>query len=82
MVDYWSEHPCNADSCAKNIGVNYGAQCIPYMKVYKEKYNYDCQKLFPTALKAYKQGLALPIYDLVTKEQIQYISLTLNNLIS
>lgn len=66
----------------KNIGVNYGAQCIPYMKVYQEKYHYDCQKLFPNALKAYKQGLALPIYDLVTKEQIQYISITLNNLIS
>lgn len=66
----------------KNIGVNYGAQCIPYMKVYQEKYDYDCQKLFPNALKAYKQGLALPIYDLVTKEQIKYISITLNNLIS
>ena len=66
----------------KNIGVNYGAQCIPYMKVYQEKYTYDCQKLFPNALKAYKQGLALPIYDLVTKEQIKYISITLNNLIS
>lgn len=66
----------------KNIGVNYGAQCIPYMKVYKEKYHYDCKELYPNALKAYKQGLALPIYDLVTKEQIKYISTTINNLIS
>jgi perosamine synthetase len=66
----------------KNIGVNYGAQCIPYMKVYQEKYHYDCKKLFPNSLTAYKQGLALPIYDLVTKEQINYISITLNNLIS
>lgn len=64
-----------------NIGVNYGAQCIPFMKVYNEKYGYDCEKLFPNALKAYQQGLALPIYELVTNEQIKYISKTLNKLI-
>jgi len=66
----------------KNIGVNYGAQCIPYMKVYQNKYKYNCEKLFPNALKAYKQGLALPIYDLLTKVQAHYISSILNNLIS
>ena len=66
----------------KNIGVNYGAQCMPYMQSFKNKYNYDCEQLFPNALKAYKQGLALPIYDLVTPQQITYISQTLNNLIS
>jgi perosamine synthetase len=65
----------------KSIGVNYGAQCIPETTVYKNKYNYDCARLFPNALKAYKQGLALPIYDLVNEEQIEYISSTLNNLI-
>jgi perosamine synthetase len=65
-----------------NIGVNYGAQCMPYMRSFKEKYNYDCEKLFPNSLLAYKQGLALPIYDLVTKEQIKYISTTLNKIIS
>ena len=64
----------------KNIGVNYGAQCMPYMKVYQDKYQYNCENLFPNALKAYKQGLALPIYDLVSKEQVSYISSTLNNL--
>lgn len=66
----------------KNIGVNYGAQCIPYMKAYREKYDHNCKALFPNALKAYQQGLALPIYDLVTKEQINYISTTINNLTS
>lgn len=65
----------------KNIGVNYGAQCIPFMKVYQKKYNYNCEILYPNALRAYKQGLALPIYDLVTKEQVTYITKTLNNLI-
>ncbi|PBQ31538.1 glutamine--scyllo-inositol aminotransferase [Sphingobacteriaceae bacterium] len=66
----------------KNIGVNYGAQCIPFMNVYKDKYNLDCKNLFPNALRAYQKGLALPIYDLVTKEQINYITTTLNNIIS
>lgn len=65
----------------KQIGVNYGAQCIPYMKVYNEKYKYNCEALFPNALTAYKQGLALPIYDLVSIEQVDYISQTLNKLI-
>lgn len=64
-----------------NIGVNYGAQCMPYMKSFKDKYNYDCELLFPNALLAYQKGLALPIYDLVTKEQINYISHTLNSIL-
>jgi perosamine synthetase len=65
-----------------NIGVNYGAQCIPFMKAYAEKYNYNCEALFPNSLRAYKQGLALPIYDLLTEQQVKYIISTLNNLIA
>jgi perosamine synthetase len=70
------------DMKEKGIGTNYGAQCMPYMKSFQEKYHYNCEVLFPQALLAYKQGLALPIYDLVTKEQVKYISNTLNNLLS
>lgn len=66
----------------KGIGVNYGAQCIPETKAYKAKYNYDCEKLFPNALCAYKHGLALPIYDLLTKDQTHYIVETLNQMTS
>lgn len=66
----------------KNVGVNYGAQCIPYMQVYQKKYSYNCKALFPNAFRAYKQGLALPIHDLVTIEQVKYISETLNKLLS
>ncbi len=66
----------------KNIGVNYGAQCMPYMKSFQQKYKLNCEELFPSALKAYKQGLALPIYDLVTEQQINYISNTLNQLLT
>jgi dTDP-4-amino-4,6-dideoxygalactose transaminase len=62
----------------KNIGTNYGAQCIPYMKSFQNKYNLNCETLFPNALKAYKQGLALPIYERLSKEDIYYISETIN----
>lgn len=66
----------------KNIGTNYGAQCIPYMKSYQNKYHLNCEILFPNALKAYKQGLALPIYERLSKEDIQYISETINTIIT
>lgn len=64
----------------KNIGTNYGAQCMPYMMSFQKKYKLNCEELFPNALKAYKQGLALPLYELLTEEQIHYIANTLNQL--
>lgn len=64
----------------KNIGVNYGAQCMPYMNSFQKKYKLHCETRFPNALKAYKQGLALPLYDRLTKEQTQYIANILNQL--
>jgi len=65
-----------------NIGANYGAQCIPYMRSYRRKYNLDCEHLFPNAMKAYKSGLALPLYDLLNKSELLYIIEKLNKLIS
>lgn len=65
----------------KHIGTNYGAQCMPAMSSFRNKYRYDCEALYPNALLAYQQGLALPIYDLVSEQQIHYITETLNNLI-
>lgn len=64
------------------IGVNYGAQCIPYMKAYQQKYRLDCKALFPNALRAYSAGLALPLYEQLTEEQILYVSHQLNQLMS
>jgi perosamine synthetase len=63
----------------KNVGSNYGAQCIPAQIYYREKYSLDCEALFPNALKAYRQGLAIPLYELLAKEDISYISKCLNN---
>jgi perosamine synthetase len=58
----------------KGIGTNYGAQCIPQQLFYKIKYELDCEKWFPNSMLAYKQGLALPIYEKLSKEEIKFIS--------
>ncbi|MEP6927683.1 MAG: DegT/DnrJ/EryC1/StrS family aminotransferase [Ginsengibacter sp.] len=62
------------------IGVNYGAQCIPYQSFYKEKYNLDCIKLYPKALRAYQQGLVLPVYEKLNESDIEFVAEKLNNL--
>lgn len=54
----------------KGVGTNYGAQCIPEAMGYQKKYGYDCAQLFPNSLRAYRQGLALPLYDKLSKEDI------------
>lgn len=64
----------------KGIGANYGAQCMPYMKFYLDKYKLDCEKNFPSAMKSYKQGLAIPMYENLDKDEINYIIDTLNKI--
>ncbi len=58
----------------KGVGTNYGAQCIPYQTYYREKYKLNCEKLFPNALRAYRQGLALPIYEKMQTADIQTVA--------
>lgn len=65
----------------KGIGSNYGAQCIPATKFYQDKYKLDCKLLFPNALNAYKQGLALPLYNKLNEENIRYIANELNQIL-
>ena len=57
----------------KGIGTNYGAQCIPYQKYFSEKYKLNCEELFPNALNAYKQGLVLPLYERLDKQDIERV---------
>jgi perosamine synthetase len=64
----------------QNIGVNYGAQCIPAQTYYLQKYDLNAQTLFPNAYTAYKKGLAVPIYERLTEDDILYIAQTLNQL--
>jgi dTDP-4-amino-4,6-dideoxygalactose transaminase len=64
----------------KGIGANYGAQCIPALTYYQNKYGLNAPQLFPNAYRAYTSGLAIPLYERLTREDIQYIAQTLNNL--
>lgn len=58
----------------RGIGTNYGAQCIPYQTFYQKKYHLDCKKLFPNALRLFKHGLALPLYEKMSSEQIRFVA--------
>ena len=61
-----------------NIGSNYGAQCIPAMKYYKNKYGIDGKGNFPNAYTSYTQGIALPLYEKLTQKNIQQIAQVAN----
>ncbi len=63
---------------AKGIGSNYGAQCIPEVEFYKNKYKTDCKKEFPNALRAFEHGLALPLFSGLKSEEISYIAAEIN----
>ena len=67
---------------AREVGTNYGAQCIPSQTYYFEKYRLDSSKMFPNALRAFQKGLALPLYEKLTKEDIGYVSKQLNEILS
>ena len=64
----------------KGIGTNYGAQCIPDQIYYKNKYNHNSEIDFPNAYRAYKKGLAIPLYEKLTRADISYIAEELNKL--
>ena len=65
---------------SKGIETNYGAQCIPHQTFFANKYKLPCGDKFPNALKAFKQGIALPIYEKLTAEDVRYISQKINEL--
>ena len=65
---------------ANNIGANYGAQCIPATEYYKTKYQFDAAKQYPKAYQAFTKGIAIPIYEKLTKETIKQIANTINRL--
>ncbi len=63
------------------IGTNYGAQCMPFMKYYQQKYKLNCEHLYPEALRAFKQGLALPLYEKLTEIDIKKVCDVLNKIL-
>lgn len=79
------EEPLNRDKVISKlrengIGTNYGAQCMPAQDYYYKKYRLESEKLYPNAFKAFTQGLALPLYELLTTQDIEYISEQINKI--
>ena len=63
-----------------HVGSNYGAQCIPSQTYYQQKYAVDASAMFPHAYRSFIQGIAVPIYEKLSKDDILYISQTINQL--
>jgi dTDP-4-amino-4,6-dideoxygalactose transaminase len=64
----------------QGIGTNYGAQCIPAQNFYKKKYNLDYLREFPNAYTAFTKGIAIPLYEKLSKSQIKYIAKHINEI--
>ncbi len=64
----------------KDAGIytNYGAQCIPAMSYYQKKYKLDFLEKYPHSWAAYTQGLAIPLYETLTEDQLHYIVHVIN----
>jgi len=62
----------------KGIGANYGAQCIPVQTYYRRKYGYDAAD-YPESYRAFRQGVVLPIFASMTKDQVSYVVKTIND---
>lgn len=67
---------------SKGVGANYGAQCIPDQIYYRNKYNLDSSKLFPHAYRAYKHGLALPLYEKLSENDVLIVASVVKELLN
>ncbi len=59
---------------SNRIGTNYGAQCIPAVEYYQEKYGLDCDRQFPNAMRAFQHGLALPLYEKLSFDEARFVT--------
>jgi perosamine synthetase len=62
------------------IGANYGAQCIPEVIYYKNKYVNNSKTDFPNAIKAFDQGLVIPLFPQMQQEEINKVISAINQL--
>lgn len=61
------------------IQTNFGAHSIPHTNFYKQKYFFNCNNRYPNALEAHLCGAAIPIYELLSDTEVDYIIKTINN---
>ncbi len=65
---------------SQGIGTNFGAHCMPAQHYYVGKYGIDARTRFPNAWNAWRQGLALPIFEELSPEELSYVTDALNSL--
>jgi perosamine synthetase len=64
----------------KGIGANYGAQCMPAQTFFAQKYQHQAELEFPQAYTAFRCGLAIPLYEKLSDDQVSYLIQSVNNL--
>jgi perosamine synthetase len=57
----------------QGIGTNLGAQCMPFQRYFQEKYSLNCNEMFANAMRAFEQGLVLPLYSKLKAKDIKFI---------
>ncbi len=67
---------------AVGIQTSLGAQCIPAQRYYRGRYGFDSARQFPHAFRAWRQGLALPMSENLSLDDIAYISDHVKRLLS
>lgn len=65
---------------ARGIGSNLGAQCMPAQEFYLPRFGDACPRMFPSAWRAWKKGLAIPLHEKISIEDAAFIAATLNQL--
>lgn len=58
---------------------NYGAQCIPAMTYYRNKYGNNFWREFPNAYRSYTCGLAIPLYEKLSDQQAERVIDSINS---
>lgn len=67
---------------ARDVGTNYGAQCIPAQDHYRRAYGLDSERHFPNAWRAWRSGIALPLYSRMGDEDVRRVVATLKDAIA
>ncbi len=65
----------------QDVETNFGAYAVHEQKYYKKKYEYN-DNGFSNSIYAYKCGLALPLYDMITSEELSLVVKELEKLLN
>lgn len=81
LLDTAIDRPA-AMRCLQEAGIqtSLGAQCIPAQVYYRTKYGFDGAREFPNAHRAWRHGLALPMSENLSLDDVAYVAEHINRL--